>query len=93
VALVCQDLKNVKEQNVKKKLATYPLGLNPLYKKMIEKTWNSDDANYCKQVLAIIALVYQLITLKELTSLIEMPNISINELKEIVLLCGSFLTL
>jgi hypothetical protein len=93
VALVCQDLQNVKERNVKKKLAAYPLGLDPLYKKMMEKTWNSDDADYCKRVLATIALVYRPITLKELTSLIEMPDISIDELKEIVLLCGSFLTL
>ncbi|OCL12296.1 hypothetical protein AOQ84DRAFT_395764 [Glonium stellatum] len=55
--------------------------------------WNSDDADHCKGVLATIALVYQPITLKELTSLIEIPDMSIDELKEIVLLCGSFLTI
>ncbi|KAH8800784.1 hypothetical protein F5884DRAFT_741347 [Xylogone sp. PMI_703] len=92
VALVCQDLENVKERNVKKKLTTYPLGLDPLYQNMMKKTWESDDADYCKRVLATTALVYRPITLIELTSLIEMLDISIDELKEIVLLCGSFLT-
>jgi hypothetical protein len=93
VALVCQDLENVRKRNIKKKLAAYPPGLDPLYEKMAEKTWSSDDADYCKRVLATITLVYEPITLKELTSLIEMPDISIGELKEIVLLCGSFLTI
>ncbi|RFU32165.1 hypothetical protein B7463_g4157, partial [Scytalidium lignicola] len=93
VALVCQDLENVKERNIQKKLTTYPLGLDPLYKNMLKKTWNSDDADYCKRVLVTTALVYKPITLMELTSLIQMPDISIDELKEIVLLCGSFLTI
>ncbi|OCK72880.1 hypothetical protein K432DRAFT_252461, partial [Lepidopterella palustris CBS 459.81] len=93
VALVCQDLENVRKRNIKKKLAAYPPGLGSLYEKMMEKTLSSDDADHCKQVLATITLVYQPITLKELTSLIEMADISIDDLKEIVLLCGSFLTL
>jgi len=93
VALVCQDLENVRKRNVKKKLAAYPPELDSLYKRMMEKTWNLDDADHCKRVLATIALVYRPITLKELTSLIEMPDMSIDELKEIILLCGSFLTI
>lgn len=93
VALVSQDLENVKERNVKKKLNAYPLGLDPLYQNMMKKTLDSEDADYCKQVLATATLVHQPVTLIELASLIKMPDISIDELREIVLLCGSFLTI
>ncbi|KAF2258886.1 WD40 repeat-like protein [Lojkania enalia] len=93
VALVCQDLKDVPQRNIQKKLATYPPGLDSFYKNMIKKVWNSDDVDYCKSVLATTALVYQPISLKELTSLTDISNMSIDELKEIVLLCGSFLTI
>ncbi|KAI4940444.1 hypothetical protein J4E91_011334, partial [Alternaria rosae] len=55
----------------------------------------TDDARLCKQVLAAVALVYRPIVLKELVTLVE-PLESIaddTELREIVGLCGSFLTL
>jgi hypothetical protein len=51
-------------------------------KKMMENPWNLNDAKYYKWLLATNILVYQPITLKELKSLIEIPNMSIDELME-----------
>jgi hypothetical protein len=62
----------------------------------VEQIHNSDNADLCKQILASIAIVYQPITLKELTSLVEMLEDMSNDLEsleEIIGLCGSFLTI
>ena len=63
---------------------------------MMEQICKSDDADLCKQILALIAIVYQPITLKELTSLVEMLDDIADDLesiREIISLCGSFLTI
>ena len=55
-----------------------------------------DNANLYKQILALIAMVYQPITLRELTSLIEVLEDMFDDLeslKGIISLCGSFLTI
>ena len=57
---------------------------------MMEQVCNSDNANLCKQILAIITIVYRPITLKELTSFVEMLEIASNDLEsltEIIELC------
>jgi len=56
----------------------------------------SDNAELCKQLLASIALVYQPITLEELAALIEQLKDTANDpesIREIIAICGSFLTL
>jgi len=96
VALVCQNLQNVKPWNVLARLNEFPPELDSLYARMMEQIDNSDDADLCKRILASIAIVYRPITLKELTSLVDMPeNIAQNLqwLAEIIVLCGSFLTI
>jgi len=63
---------------------------------MVEQICNSDNANICKRILASIAIVYQPITLKELTSLVEIlkdMSDDLESLGEIIGLCGSFLTI
>ena len=78
------------------KLNAFPPGLDSLYKRIVEQICNSDNANLCKRILALIAIIYQPITLKELTSLVEMlKDISsdLESLGEIIGLCGSFLTI
>ena len=63
---------------------------------MLEQIRNSDNADLCKRILASIAIVYQPITLKELTSLVEMledMSDDLESLGEIIGLCGSFLTI
>jgi hypothetical protein len=95
VALVCQDLKKTAKRNVLKKLKSFPPGLNALYERMMQQIGASDDAELCKQVLATIALVYRPVTLSELVSLTELLEDVTDEaeVREIIGLCGSFLTL
>jgi hypothetical protein len=96
VALVCQNIKRVPQRNVMKKLNAFPPGLNPLYERMMEQISNSDDADLCKQILASIAVAYRPIALTELTALVEQVEDMAGDLetiREIIVLCGSFLTL
>lgn len=96
VALVCQDLENIPRWKTLTKLGTFPPGLDLLYEQMIERICKSDDADLCKQILALIAVVYRPITLKELTSLIRILEDMLDDLEllqAIVGLCGSLLTI
>jgi hypothetical protein len=94
-ALVCQNLEKTATRNVRRKLESLPPGLDALYERMMQQIRMSDDAELCTQVLASIALVYRPITLDELAALAKpLENITnITEVREIVGLCGSFLTL
>jgi len=62
---------------------------------MVQQINASDDAELCKQVLASIALVYQPITLAELVTLTKsLEDVADEaELREVIDLCGLFLTL
>jgi hypothetical protein len=95
VALVCQNLEKTAKRNVLKKLDSFPPGLKKLYERMMQHIGASDDAELCKQVLAAVALVHRPITLEELVTLVEpLEGISDDtEIREIIDLCGSFLTL
>jgi hypothetical protein len=95
VALVCQELRATARRNVLKKLDTFPPGLTALYERMMRQISVSDDATLCKQVLASAALVYRPITLQELVALAEpLEDLADEaEVREIISLCGSFLTL
>ncbi|KAF6527753.1 hypothetical protein HZS61_008055 [Fusarium oxysporum f. sp. conglutinans] len=96
VALVCKELADprVPRRHMLTKLASFPAGLNQLYERMMEHIINSDDADLCKQILAIASVVYSPVTLKELISLVEsLEEFDQDELKEIIGSCGSFLTL
>jgi hypothetical protein len=93
--LVCQDLEKTAKRNVLNKLNSFPLGLDALYERMMQQIGASDDAELCKQVLATIALVYRPVTLSELMKLTELLKDLTEEaeVREIIGLCGSFLTL
>jgi hypothetical protein len=95
VALVCQNLQATAKRNVLKKLSSFPPGLDALYERMMQQISKSDDAELCQQLLALIALVYRPITLRELVALAEqLEDIADeSELQGIIGLCGSFLTL
>lgn len=96
VALVCQNLENIPRWNTLAKLNTFPPSLDSLYDQMMEQICNSDNADLCKRILASIATIYRPITLKELTSLVEMLEDMFDDLeslREIIGLCGSFLAL
>jgi hypothetical protein len=96
VALVCQNLESVSKWNVLKKLNSFPPGLNSLYERMMQQLSKSDDAQLCKQILAVITLVYQPLALEELTALVEeLGDVAKDQesIQQIISLCGSFLTL
>ena len=96
VALVCQDLEVTSKWNVLKKLKLFPPGLDSLYERMMQQINKSDDAELCKQLLASIALVYRPITLEELAALVEQLEDTADDpesIREIIAICGSFLTL
>ncbi|KAH7302809.1 hypothetical protein B0I35DRAFT_384701, partial [Stachybotrys elegans] len=97
VALVCQELadtKVVRKRHTLSKLKLIPPGLDPLYKRMMEQISDSNDANICKEILAIASVVYRPITFEELKVLVEsLEEDDYNDLPQIIRSCGSFLTL
>jgi hypothetical protein len=96
IALVYQNLKKIPRRKAVAKLSTFPLGLDSLYERMIAQIYSLDDANLYKQILALIAIVYRPITLKELTSLVVMLNDMADDLVSVweeIGFCGSFLTI
>ena len=95
VALVCQDLEKTPRWDALAKVVRFPPGLDALYERMLEQVMSSDHAELCRSILATVAAVYRPVTLTELTALIAMiTNLSddLEAVKEIVGLCGSFLT-
>jgi hypothetical protein len=63
---------------------------------MFDQVRRSEDAELCKQILAIMSTVFRPITLSELTSLVEVPEDEYDDhesLSEMIAVCGSFLTL
>ena len=96
VALVCQDLQKESRLDVLKKLALFPPGLDSLYMRMLQQIRISGDAKICLQVLATTAVLYRPITVAELIALVEQLKDYVDDLnlvREIISLCGSFLTL
>jgi hypothetical protein len=96
VALVCQSLESIPRWNVGTKLKTFPPRLDSLYQRMMGQISDSDNSTLCKRILASIAIVYEPITMFELTSLIDtLEDVSedLESLREIIGLCGSFLTI
>jgi hypothetical protein len=95
VALVCQNLSTIPRWKTLAKLDAFPPGLDSLYQRMMEQICNSEEADLCKQILASTAVVYRPITLEELSSLVELLKDTADDLeslREIIGLCGSFLT-
>jgi hypothetical protein len=96
VALVYQNLKEIDPWEVAAALKEFPPGLNTFYGQMIKKIKDSRHASLFKRILASITIVYRPVTLKELISLVDLPqNVSrdLKWLKKIIGLCGSFLTI
>ncbi|KAH9209097.1 beta transducin-like protein HET-E2C40 [Leptodontidium sp. 2 PMI_412] len=96
VALVYQNLQKLTPWNVVAKLNDFPPGLDSLYRRMMKQVNSSDNAHLCKRILALTAIAFRPVTLKELTSLIDLPDNVIQKpewLAQIIGLTGSFLTI
>jgi hypothetical protein len=62
---------------------------------MIDQVRNSEDAEACKRILAVMSIVYRPIAFGELASLVDLPNDLSDDpeaLSEVIAVCGSFLT-
>ncbi|KAF4917479.1 Vegetative incompatibility protein HET-E-1 [Colletotrichum viniferum] len=96
VALVTEQLgkPGVSERHALKKLEELPQELNALYERMLERTWESNDQDFCRRILAVVSIVYRLVTLLELMSLAKLEEFRTKTdiLEEIVGECGSLLT-
>ncbi|KAF2844283.1 hypothetical protein T440DRAFT_473517 [Plenodomus tracheiphilus IPT5] len=92
VALVCQKLEKTANRHVLKKLAVFPPGLDDLYQRMMQQMRESDDAETCRYVLASTAVLYRPVTIAELATLVEQLEDVGDDVREIIDLCGSFLT-
>ncbi|KAJ5569019.1 hypothetical protein N7450_011505 [Penicillium hetheringtonii] len=99
VALVCEELKKGKARNAHKLLNAFPAGLDPLYERMmvqIQDSEDAEDAELCRRILAVVAIVYRPITLEELPALVEIPDHVSKKGQALVNLvedCGCFLSL
>lgn len=75
-------------------LQSFPPGLDKLYKRMIKHVFKSIDAEICREILALVLVVYRPVTLNELKGLVRsVKDLDQNEIHRIVASCGSFLTL
>ncbi|KAF4901526.1 Vegetative incompatibility protein HET-E-1 [Colletotrichum fructicola] len=96
VALVTDQLgkPGVSERHARIKVEEFPRKLNSLYERMLERTWESNDRDRCKRILAVVSIVYRPVTLLELMSLAELEEFRAKTeiLEEIVGECGSLLT-
>ncbi|KAM3066457.1 hypothetical protein ACMFMG_012043 [Clarireedia jacksonii] len=96
VALVCQELSNISGWKTRQKLTAFPSGLDALYQRMLDQIMDSEDAELCKSILAVVSTVYRPIALDELVTFMDMSDEVADDyeaLTEIIGLCGSFLTL
>jgi hypothetical protein len=89
VALVCQELANISRWKAQKKLTAFPPGLDALYRRMMNQIWNSEDAELCKHILAVVSAVYRPVTLDELASFVDSVSGDYEALSEIIGLGGS----
>ncbi|KAG5661347.1 hypothetical protein KAF25_005469, partial [Fusarium avenaceum] len=97
VALVFQELADTKvlrKGHTRRRLKSIPKGLDPLYGRMMEKISSSEDAEICREILALASVVYRPVTLAELETLLGSHyEDDFDELPQIIGCCGSFLTL
>ncbi|KAF5639275.1 vegetatible incompatibility het-e-1 [Fusarium sp. NRRL 52700] len=97
VALVCQglsDTKVLRKRHTRLKLEEFPKGLDALYERMMEYISSLQDAEICREILALASVVYRPVTLTELKTLLGSHYVDEDgDLQEVILCCGSFLTL
>ncbi|KAK0634413.1 hypothetical protein B0T17DRAFT_473129, partial [Bombardia bombarda] len=101
VALVCQNLilRSVPRWEVVSLLQVEQVspGLEDLYRQIVQQLEILPNFSLCRQILAANTTVYRPLSLQELTALVEMPSKQLSdnpkELKRIIELCGSFLSL
>ncbi|KAF5548192.1 vegetatible incompatibility het-e-1 [Fusarium napiforme] len=96
-SLVCQELsdgKVLRKCHTRKRLEAFPKGLDSLYRRMMEYIFSLDDEEICREILALVSVVYRPVTLTELETLLgSQYDGGDGDLREVIGCCGSFLTL
>ncbi|KAG9234444.1 NACHT domain-containing protein [Amylocarpus encephaloides] len=102
VALVLRELDTIDRRIALETVKMFPPGLYPLYQQMMDQVSKSNNADLCKRILSIVAVVKRPITLEELVYLdntmhkLDCPedlSEDIEDIKQTASQCGSFLTI
>jgi NACHT domain/WD domain, G-beta repeat len=102
VALVLEKLKTIDRGDTLTELGAFPPGIEPLYEQMMAQVSKANNADLCKRILSIVAVVKRPITVEELVSLdetlhkLDYPedlSEDLENLEQRVGQCGSFLTI
>jgi hypothetical protein len=96
VALVYMGLHAIPQRHVRRRLSEFPPGLDALYARMMIQIEESEDSEYCKAVLATVALALRPLTLSELGLVANLPEeiyCSIEDIADIARRSGCFLTM
>jgi len=98
VALVFEELENALLGDILGVVKNLPLGLERLYKRMIQHIQDLNrkqpkHAKFCLAILSTICLSYRPLTLLELQVVVSVVEYSHRDLERIVRMCGSFLNI
>ncbi|KAH0562762.1 hypothetical protein GP486_002591 [Trichoglossum hirsutum] len=95
VALVCNHLKFISRLNVMTELNKFPPGLKPLYERMMRMIEDQDEntSRQCKQVLRAVTIAYRPLALEELALVVGLHGRPIDDIRQLVRLCGSYVIL
>ncbi|CAD6565792.1 MAG: hypothetical protein ASARMPREDX12_006774 [Alectoria sarmentosa] len=92
VALVCQELSDVRPQRVKSWLEKIPAGLIPLYERMLDQVFHQkdeDDIKSCRRILRAVVLAFRPLRLEEIAVFAEVSE----DVHDLVGHCGCFITI
>lgn len=98
VALVCRQLENSKTSArlAPRMMKEFPPGLDELYIRMLDGALSCYDKDICRQILAVVSIVYRPVNLAELMSLIGIENeasVGTQWFEDCVSECGSLLVI
>lgn len=94
-ALVCKHLKGVPKLAIMTELDKFPPGLPSLYGRMMQVIESQDSVitELCKKILRAVTIAYNPLTLDDIVPMAELYGWSIEDICELVSLCGSYVIL
>jgi hypothetical protein len=95
VALVAQELQKVQSWDVLRVLKQMPSGLMPLYERMLRRIQQlqPEDSEFCRLIISAATVAYRPLRLCELGVLSGLPPNVSDDLRSVVDICASFLTI
>ncbi|KAI5465116.1 WD40-repeat-containing domain protein [Mariannaea sp. PMI_226] len=95
VALVTQELQTVPSWHVLRVLKQMPSRLTPLYERMMRhiQQLQPEDTEFCRLVISTVTVAYRPLSLCELGVLSGLPRNVSDNLRSVVDMCASFLTI